>query len=227
MSREAKIADISVTLHAGFSYEINLFILALEQKIYLPPIIDQCEQIMQTDENFGNDESGKITDLERTFMFVEMLSITDDNVFRLTSIAQSLKTLTGDTFIETHSVYKKTLDRWMEKYVSTGKTLSKSVSSTPNLTKTLPLSISESPATIEALPIDDLPVRELKGILPDLNNEQIFAFLQNNRIKCVRDFRLLTPEQVDLMQAKGKQTVYKNAIKRALQKLPESLGQLQ
>ena len=153
--------------------------------------------------------------------------ITDDNVFRLTSIAQSLKTLTGDTFIETHSVYKKTLDRWMEKYVSTGKTLSKSVSSTPNLTKTLPLSISESPATIEALPIDDLPVRELKGILPDLNNEQIFAFLQNNRIKCVRDFRLLTPEQVDLMQAKGKQTVYKNAIKRALQKLPESLGQLQ
>ena len=60
--------------YAGFSYEINLFILALEQKIYLPPIIDQCEQIMQTDENFGNDESGKITDLERTFMFVEMLS---------------------------------------------------------------------------------------------------------------------------------------------------------
>ena len=60
--------------YSGFSMEINLFILALEQKIYLPPIIDECEKCMQTDENTQYDPEFVLTDMEKTFMFVEMLA---------------------------------------------------------------------------------------------------------------------------------------------------------
>lgn len=60
--------------YAGFSLEINMFILALEQKIYLPPVIDECEKCMQTDENTQEDPEMVLTDMEKTFMFVEMLA---------------------------------------------------------------------------------------------------------------------------------------------------------
>ncbi len=60
--------------YAGFSLEINMFILALEQKIYLPPIIDECEKCMQTDENTQDAQEMILTDMEKTFMFVEMLA---------------------------------------------------------------------------------------------------------------------------------------------------------
>lgn len=60
--------------YAGFSLEINMFILALEQKIYLPPIIDECEKCMRTDENIQEDPEMILTDMEKTFMFVEMLA---------------------------------------------------------------------------------------------------------------------------------------------------------
>ena len=60
--------------YSGFSVEINLFILALEQKIYLPPVIDECEKCMQTDENTQYDPEFTLTDMEKTFMFVEMLA---------------------------------------------------------------------------------------------------------------------------------------------------------
>ena len=59
---------------AGFSPEINLFILALEQKVYLPPIIDECEKVMMTDENTQNDPEFMLSDLEKALMFVEMVS---------------------------------------------------------------------------------------------------------------------------------------------------------
>ena len=60
--------------YAGFSPEINLFILALEQKIYLPPIIDECEKIMRTDENTQDDSEIPLSDLEKSFMFLEMMA---------------------------------------------------------------------------------------------------------------------------------------------------------
>lgn len=60
--------------YSGFSFETNMFILALEQKIYLPPIIDECENLMITDENIVHSEDLVLTDLEKTLMFVEMLA---------------------------------------------------------------------------------------------------------------------------------------------------------
>ena len=60
--------------YSGFCMEINLFILALEQRIYLPPIIDECERRMQTDENTRYNPGYILTDMEKTFMFVEMLA---------------------------------------------------------------------------------------------------------------------------------------------------------
>lgn len=60
--------------YAGFNPEINLFILALEQKVYLPPIIDECEKVMMTDENLQDDAEFMLSNLERSFMFVEMMA---------------------------------------------------------------------------------------------------------------------------------------------------------
>lgn len=77
VSEKRNIPDIEnkpTWYYAGFNYETNMFILALEQKIYLPPIIDECETAMITDENIVNNSESTLTDLEKTFMFVEMLA---------------------------------------------------------------------------------------------------------------------------------------------------------
>lgn len=60
--------------YAGFNFETNMFVLALEQTIYLPPIIDACENYMQKSEYMQENSEIQLTNLEKTFMFVEMLA---------------------------------------------------------------------------------------------------------------------------------------------------------
>ncbi len=59
---------------SGFVFEINMFILALEQNVYLPPVIDECENCMHTDEIVQDYPGDILTDMEKTLMFIEMLA---------------------------------------------------------------------------------------------------------------------------------------------------------
>lgn len=60
--------------YAGFEFEINLFILSLKERIYLPQVVDECENEMILDENTRDSVENSITIMEKAFMFSEMIA---------------------------------------------------------------------------------------------------------------------------------------------------------
>ena len=144
--------------------------------------------------------------------------ISDDNAFLLASIAQNVKTMTSEEFILDHKEFEKTLERWKA-----------TVKNKPQVIKivTGPLSVKNE-VIIEQQSvnsIDERPVRDLSKYATELSNP-IITYLNTNGIKTIGQFKQLTPETIDLLKAKGGQTIYKNAIKNALSRINQILDKI-
>lgn len=149
----------------------------------------------------------------------ECYIISDDGVFRLTSLAQKIHPLTSGDFISNHKEYYKSLtDRIKDfnksegaKYqdIPEGKKQSTSEISKPTAEKDVANS-DKNDAMIDALPISDI-----RKYGPWLSQQEI-EFLKTNKIKTIGEFRDLTESRVNGMKAKGRNTIYRNAIANAV-----------
>ena len=158
--------------------------------------------------------------------------ISDDGVFRLTSRAQNIKAVTGENFIKEHEIYKKSLERWIEKFVKEGGTLNLQpnvVLAKPQIAIQAELEQSNNTAAVISLEesnfgnpaVDGLPIRELKKYLSTDLTEPAIALLQNNGIKTVGQFKAMLPKDAEALKAKGKQTILRNNVTRAIAKFRE------
>ena len=155
--------------------------------------------------------------------------ISDDGVFRLTSLAQNIQAQKSEDFLKEHEIYKKSLEKWVEKFEKAGGRLV--------LQSNVPLAKPKHVAQAEYIQndkseallrleqgrfedemIDELPIRELKRYIPSELTEPVFALLQSNGVKTIGKFKTLTTKDVEGFKAKGKQAVFKNNISRALVK---------
>lgn len=142
--------------------------------------------------------------------------ISDDGVFRLTSLAQKISTLTSAEFVKQNEVYKKSLNRWVDKFTKAGGDLGVRTDVRPIENahdKKGELSIGTF-AGDES--IDSLPVKVLKKYIPKEINEQVLSFIQNNGIKTIGQFRVLSPRNIEGFKAKGRQVILKNNVERAV-----------
>lgn len=155
--------------------------------------------------------------------------ISDDGVFRLTSLAQKIKAITSEDFIKQHEVYKKSLENWIERFEKAGGLLDlqsnveiiksqTSEQSEIGQSNNIAAVINLEESNLGDIAVNGLPIRELKKVLSADLNEQAFALLQNNGIKTIGQFKELTPKDVAGLKAKGKQIILKNNIVRAINK---------
>lgn len=134
--------------------------------------------------------------------------ISDDNVFALASISQNIKTISSSEYIKENESNKKTIDSWKEKVNKVP------LVSLPEGKHDLQDEIEKAKTNSE-VDIDSLPIRELMKYAPELTNP-VMSLLVANSIKTVGQFRSLTLQTADSLKAKGKQSIHKKAIKRAI-----------
>lgn len=154
--------------------------------------------------------------------------VSDDGVFRLTSMAQNIQAITSEQFIESHKESYKSLTEWVKGTAVAPVT-------EPETKVVEPVKAQESEANqleeteekedFVEMSIDDMPIRELKKYVPDFN-EPVFAFLVANRIKTIGDFRKLNESKVRSFAAKGKQLVYKNTVIRAVKQMDQIIPKI-
>lgn len=157
--------------------------------------------------------------------------ISDDGVFRLTSLAQNIQSITSEQFIDSHKLTYKKLDEWITELSESMTKMSEekkgevvnSIDADSNN-----MFVNEQKKETETfieLAIDNMPIKELKKYVSDFN-EQVFAFLISNKIKTIGDFRKLNEGKVNSMSAKGKQMVCKNTVMRAVQQMDQIIPRI-
>lgn len=192
-------------------------------------MIENAELDLLPEELDKNVPDNQILSVALKYSEWDTIIISDDGVFRLTSLAQNIKAITGEEFIKEHEVYKKSLERWVEKFAKAGGTLnlqSNVVLAKPQMAVQAELVQSNSTAAVISLEesnfadpvVDVLPIRELKKYLSAELTEQAFALLQNNGIKNIGQFKAMSPKDAEGLKAKGKQTILRNNIIRAINK---------
>ena len=158
--------------------------------------------------------------------------ISDDGVFRLTTMAQKMKAITSDEFIEGHKIYRKSMERWVDRFEKSGGTLKTDLVLAAGKTSQTARATFEETNKADALGsldqmkfddpgVDKLPIRELKKYLASDLTEPVFSLLQNNGIKTVGQFKELTTKDAQGLKAKGKQTILRNNVIRAIIKFKE------
>lgn len=154
--------------------------------------------------------------------------VSDDGVFRLTSMAQNIQAITSEQFIESHKESYKSLTEWVkgtavapvtEPETKVVEPVKAQESETDQVEKT------EEKEEFVEMSIDDMPIRELKKYVPDFN-EPVFAFLVASKIKTIGDFRKLNESKVRSFAAKGKQLVYKNTVMRAVKQMDQIIPKI-
>lgn len=147
--------------------------------------------------------------------------ISDDGVFRLTTMAQNIKPITSEEFIESHRDSFVSLNDRIKAYNSSGTQYQEIADTNRNLDQenkasgkpvdsTTTASINTGSEDDELL-IDSLPLNELRKYEPTFGTNEL-TFLMTNKVKTIGDFRKLTVDRVNGMKAKGKQTVYRNTV---------------
>ena len=156
----------------------------------------------------------------------EVFIVSDDGVFRLTSLAQDIKAITSAEFIASHKENYKNLTDWVKEYnaqnaviVNPDEAKIDSSSSQPQPEK------AEIPPENTVLTIDNLPIKELKRYSP-MCDDKVLSFLQTNQIKTIGDFRLLTESRARGFAGKGKQAIYKNNLIRMVKQKNEILAKI-
>lgn len=158
--------------------------------------------------------------------------ISDDGVFRLTSLAQNIQPITSEDFIASHKDSFKSLNDRIKEYNATGSVpyqeiseanRSRSSGSNPAQTQTgnpVHLAGSHTEPENDELSIDSLPLNELRKYVPNFGTQEL-SFLISNKVKTIGDFRKLTESRVSSMKAKGKQSIYRNTVASIVRRMDE------
>lgn len=154
----------------------------------------------------------------------EVFIVSDDGVFRLTSLAQDIKAITSTEFIDSHKEHYKKLTDWVKNYNAQHNVTINHVAAKQESGSSQPENAGQPPEKTE-LTIDDLPIKELKKYSP-MCDDKLLSFLQTNQIKTIGDFRLLTEPRARGFAAKGKQAIYKNNLIRILKQKIEILAKI-
>jgi len=150
--------------------------------------------------------------------------ISDDGVFRIASVSQNLETINSEDFIISRADIKKKVEFGsLESKPEAMNTNEYKPTSIAQLV--LAQTFTKDEAELKDLAVDDLPISILSKYNPTLT-VQVIAYLQENRIKTIRDFRKLSESRVRGFAGKAKQNVYKNGICSALKRLDETLDQV-
>lgn len=149
----------------------------------------------------------------------ETYIVSDDGVFRLTALAQSIQAITGADFLKSHQENKKTLTDWIKQAnaQSLDVVAEEIPVNTEDQTEKKQENASEEPK-FQKLEIDDLPIRELRKYIPDFN-EPVMSYLKASGIKTIGAFRMLTEVKIRNLPEKGKQMIYKNTVIRAVKQM--------
>lgn len=141
--------------------------------------------------------------------------ISDDGCFRLTSMAQNIIAQTSEEFIEEHSIYKKNLNNWMEKFVKAGGSFDVHEENQEAFSTRVQAAHSD---------LDELPIKELKKYFKADLIDQVISYLQWNGIKTIGEFRNLTPSKIESFRAKGSQMILRNTLIRIFNKVDTMLN---
>ena len=154
----------------------------------------------------------------------EVFIVSDDGVFRLTSLAQSIKAITSNEFINSHKDLYKRLTDWLKEYNAKSPVTTEDAK--PESTPTQEVQSKEQkPEEKAALMIDDLPIKELKKH-SSMCDERVLSFLQANQIKTIGDFRQLPESRAYGFTAKGKQVIAKNTFMKILKQRDEIVAKI-
>lgn len=221
---------------ARLAYDIERKYLKLfNQNNKVRFMIENAELDLLPEELDKNVPDNQILSVALKYAEWDTVIISDDAVFRLTSLAQNIKVITGENFIKEHEIYRKSIEKWVEKYEKNGGILnlqSNVVLAKPQTAVQAELEQSNNIAAVISLEesnfgdpaVDGLPIRELKKYLSTDLTEQALALLQNNGIKTIGQFKALTPKDAEGLKAKGKQTILRNNIVRAINKFAMMLS---
>jgi hypothetical protein len=158
--------------------------------------------------------------------------ISDDGVFRLTSLAQNIQPITSKDFIASHKDSFKSLNDRIKEYNATGSVPYQEISeanrsrgsgSNPAQTQTgnpVHLAGSHTEPENDELSIDSLPLNELRKYVPNFGTQEL-SFLISNKVKTIGDFRKLTESRVSSMKAKGKRSIYRNTVASIVRRMDE------
>lgn len=154
----------------------------------------------------------------------EVFIVSDDGVFRLTSLAQDIKAITSAEFIDSHKDLYKNLTEWVKEF--NAKNPVATAEAKPESTPAQEVQSKEQkPEEKTVLTIDDLPIKELKKH-SSMCDEKVLSFLQTNQIKTIGDFRQLTESRARGFAAKGKQAIAKNTLMRILKQKNEIMTKI-
>ena len=154
----------------------------------------------------------------------EVVIVSDDGVFRLTSLAQNIKSITSTEFIDAHKEHYKNLKEWIKDYNAQNTAGVDLVVEKPESDSLRPEN-EEIPLENISRAIDDLPIKELRKY-SNLCDQKVLSFLQTNQIKTIGDFRLLTESRAGEFSAKGKQEICKNSLLRILKQKNHILAKI-
>lgn len=149
--------------------------------------------------------------------------VSDDGVFRLTSLAQNIKAITSQDFIDSHKEQYKSLTDWIKEYNVNSPEAA--IVTNPQYRPEQEMQSRTQESEEISLPIDNLPIKELKKYSP-LCDDKVLSFLQANKIKTIGDFRQLTESKARSFAAKGKQDIYKSILIRILKQKNEIIAKI-
>ena len=153
--------------------------------------------------------------------------ISDDGVFRLTSLAQNIHPITSEEFISSHqNSYKSLTDRIRAYNEIGGKQYQEIEGSVQQKAakdaQFLSDSSNQSESGSENGSVDDaLALKNAKSLHISPGT---LSFLNGKKIKTVGDLRRLTLDGAKKMPVKGQQFIYKNEIIRILERLSSESG---
>ena len=150
--------------------------------------------------------------------------ISDDGVFRLTSIAQNIHPITSEEFISSHKESFVPLTERIKEFNKIGSNQGQNTASekASQDIDTKDIVVNTATQSINVSSEDAKPLKEA-GYL-HLSPGTI-DYLKGRKIKTIGDFKKLTLESAKSMPVKGQQFIYRNEIVRALTKMNNSSSQ--
>ena len=157
----------------------------------------------------------------------DVFIISDDGVFRLTSLAQKIHPITSEEFISSHQNSYKSLTDRIKAYNEIGGKQYQEIEESVQQKAT-------KDAQFQSDSTDQPDLGGEKGSIDDalaLKNAKslhispgTLSFLNGRKIKTVGDLRRLTLDGAKKMSVKGQQFIYKNEIIRVLERLSTESG---
>lgn len=150
--------------------------------------------------------------------------ISDDGVFRLTSIAQNIHPITSEEFISSHKESFVSLTERIKAFNKIGSNQGQNTASekASQDIDTKDIVVNTATQSINVSSEDAKPLKEA-GYL--YLSPGTIDYLKGRKIKTIGDFRKLTLESAKSMPVKGQQFIYRNEIVRALTKMNNSSSQ--